>query len=816
MPDPEPTPPPLPAHPHTFAARLAAAFQLGLLALAIGLAVRHQSWPAYVLTAGLLVCLALTAWLDAQARRGRSRPAHAWLLLALLWIPANLTALLVAGLWQGLIFIPTALTIAAAPRLFDRTHSSRPMLVGVAAIFPILLLDFFLSPGFRITPEFIGWVQSLIVGAAALLAFLVLASQFNRLSLQQKLVLTFVFLAVAPAATLRSIYEASTRQALTDAARQNLSSVAAQTAGTIDAFIRGSLDLVTAQSALPPFRRLLELNPGSASYTQAAAEASAAIDELLALRSTSAAAERYLLNYALINREGIVLLDTSGDLLGRDLSTDPIYLHASVLGLPYASTVRVAEGELPARVYFSNRVDNAADQPIGVFVAAYDASFLQDLLLESRDLAGASSYGALFDENRIVLAHAAQPDLVFQSLAPIAPGIYENLAAAGRVPPEPAGMPAAGFAELDALLLNAGREPIFAVNDPAAGGTRSQVAAVQLENYPWRIAFFQPEAIFLQPLTNLTRSTLLLTGAIAAAAVLIALLASNQLAGPILQLTAAAEAVRRGDLTVEAQVAGSDEVGTLAATFNDMTRQLRETLSGLEKLVAERTARLAATNEVGRAAAAILDRNELVSRVVHLITDRFDYYYAAIFLVDSTGRWAELADATGEAGAALKAASHRLEIGGRSMVGTAIRQRSARIALDVGAEPIRFDNPLLPETRSEIALPLLAGEDVLGALDVQSTQEAAFSEQDVETLQTLASQVAIAIENANLFERTQQAARRQQAMSALSDRLQRAPDVQSILATTVTELAGLLEAEEITIRLAPESDPKTGTNGAKQ
>lgn len=90
------------------------------------------------------------------------------------------------------------------------------------------------------------------------------------------------------------------------------------------------------------------------------------------------------------------------------------------------------------------------------------------------------------------------------------------------------------------------------------------------------------------------------------------------------------------------------------------------------------------------------------------------------------------------------------------MVGAAIRTRQARIALDVGEEPVRFDNPLLPYTRSEIALPLMVGGEVLGALDVQSTQEAAFSEADIETLQAMANQVAIALQNARLFQSLQQ------------------------------------------------------------
>jgi GAF domain-containing protein len=175
----------------------------------------------------------------------------------------------------------------------------------------------------------------------------------------------------------------------------------------------------------------------------------------------------------------------------------------------------------------------------------------------------------------------------------------------------------------------------------------------------------------------------------------------------------------------------------------------------LEERVAERTLQLRAVNDVGRVASAILDPEELISRVVNLITDQFGYYYAAIFLVDEKGEWAVLHNATGEAGRVLRENKHRLRVGGNSMVGTAISTGQARIALDVGAEPIRFENPLLPYTRSELALPLIVADRVLGALDVQSTQEAAFGPQEIDTLQSMVSQVAIAFDNARLFQDAQ-------------------------------------------------------------
>jgi GAF domain-containing protein len=211
-----------------------------------------------------------------------------------------------------------------------------------------------------------------------------------------------------------------------------------------------------------------------------------------------------------------------------------------------------------------------------------------------------------------------------------------------------------------------------------------------------------------------------------------------------------------GQLSLRAPVVSADEIGFVTIQFNKTLGQLETLHNSQEKVIAERTAQLKATNEVGRIISAILDPEELIPRFVNLITDRFGHYYSALFVVDPTGKWAELKSATGEAGRVLRASRHRLAVDSKSMVGTAVSQKQARIALDVGAEPVRFNNPLLPYTRSEIALPLMVGEHILGVLDIQSTREAAFEREDIETFQNMANQVAVALENARLFQETNQ------------------------------------------------------------
>lgn len=229
---------------------------------------------------------------------------------------------------------------------------------------------------------------------------------------------------------------------------------------------------------------------------------------------------------------------------------------------------------------------------------------------------------------------------------------------------------------------------------------------------------------------------------------------THSISAPIRTMIKTFGKVENGDLTQRLKVISTDEVGKLTIYFNYFLAQLEGLQTSLEERVAFRTKQLNTTLEVGRAATSIRNQDDLISEAVNMIPDRFGHDYAAIFLKDSTGLWAELKNATGAAGQALKQRGYKLVLGGKSVVSTVMTTGQAHIALDVGVEPVQFDNPVLPDTRSEIALPLIVGEQVIGALDLQSSQEAAFSEKDIDTLQGMANQLAIALENTRQFQET--------------------------------------------------------------
>jgi GAF domain-containing protein len=185
--------------------------------------------------------------------------------------------------------------------------------------------------------------------------------------------------------------------------------------------------------------------------------------------------------------------------------------------------------------------------------------------------------------------------------------------------------------------------------------------------------------------------------------------------------------------------------------------QLQAQSRELEDLVASRTrglerraTQLQTASEIAKMASEAGDAQALMSQAIELIRARFGFYHASVFMLDETGNWAQLEASTGEAGRKMLARKHRLATGSASIIGWVMANRLPRIALDVDQDPFHFKNPLLPETRAEMAVPLMVGKRLLGALDVQSTEPHAFGEDDVRTLEAIASELAVAIDSARI------------------------------------------------------------------
>jgi GAF domain-containing protein len=209
-----------------------------------------------------------------------------------------------------------------------------------------------------------------------------------------------------------------------------------------------------------------------------------------------------------------------------------------------------------------------------------------------------------------------------------------------------------------------------------------------------------------------------------------------------------------------------DELTGVQAMLAQRVEQRTQALSAANQNAERRAGQLQAIAETAHTVISIQDMDRLLPLLTQVISTRFGFYHVGIFIIDELGQYAILRAANSEGGLRMFQRGHRLKVGEQGVVGFAAHRGRARIALDVGADPVFFDNPDLPATRSEMALPLKSGNQIIGVLDIQSTEVNAFTEDDISTLSILADQVTIAIQNAILHEQAQNAAREAEMASS--------------------------------------------------
>lgn len=294
--------------------------------------------------------------------------------------------------------------------------------------------------------------------------------------------------------------------------------------------------------------------------------------------------------------------------------------------------------------------------------------------------------------------------------------------------------------------------------------------------------------------------TLIIVVVMIAAATMFGTFAARLLTTPISELADVAQAISEGDLNREAEVVSTDEIGTLAAAFNTMTAQMRDLIASLERQVADRTRALETSSEVSRRLSTILDQDQLVSEVVEQLQSAFGFYHAQIYLFDEAGQNLVMAGGTGEAGAQMLADGHSLPVG-KGLVGQAAQ---TNLMVHYSAETRVtgwLPNPLLPETKAELAVPISIGQEVLGVLDVQHDAPSGFAGQDVELIQAIASQVAIAVQNARAYTQARKQAQREATIAAIGSRIQNAVSVDDALQIAISELGQALGAKVSQVEL---------------
>ncbi len=198
--------------------------------------------------------------------------------------------------------------------------------------------------------------------------------------------------------------------------------------------------------------------------------------------------------------------------------------------------------------------------------------------------------------------------------------------------------------------------------------------------------------------------------------------------------------------------------------------QRRMELESANKQIHRRATQFESLAQVSQSISSIRDLQELLSYVATVISENFGFYHVGLFLLDEVSEFAILIATNSEGGKKMIQRQHRLRVGAEGIVGNVTSTGEPRIALDVGKDAVFFNNRELPDTHSEMALPLKSGGRIIGALDVQSTEIGAFSEQDVQTLSLLANQVSLAIENARLFDESRRALAESEVVSRQTTR----------------------------------------------
>ncbi len=432
-----------------------------------------------------------------------------------------------------------------------------------------------------------------------------------------------------------------------------------------------------------------------------------------------------------INQRGIVVVSTQLDLEGKDLSNRDYFVFGS--NSKYLQPLQASSNTEENFLFMAHPVHANSGIVIGVLVVRIMPNTLNEIIADRTGL-GETGESYLIDENLTLLTDTLTDDFTIgeSQIDTLGPQTVINSKASG-----------------DGSYANHRDEEVIGV-------------------FQWlpelSVAFITEQAqdeAFSVIRINLFINLMAALVAIGLA-ITIALVVTQSISTPIIELAETATQVAAGEVERIEPLERRDEIGELSRALSQMTDQINQHMLNLEDLVAERTQNLEtrsryleAAADVGRAATQIYKQDELLTTVTHLISERFSFYHVGIFLLDDTNEYAVLKATNSEGGWRMLARGHRLKVNEQGIVGYVTGTHKPRIQQSVGADGVYYNNPDLPLTRSEMALPLISSGELLGALDVQSTQENAFDEADISVLQVLADQVAMAISNSLLFEQLQ-------------------------------------------------------------
>lgn len=649
------------------------------------------------------------------------------------------------------------------------------VLIGLASGYVTILANIF-SPLAKIDDPIFSMYWGVIFLAELAVAVYFIATGRMARYLQMKIFFISITITLVPIAAI-VLFNYAYQQNLTDEANRNFTSLAAEKqADDVNTFIASNLNNLEQQARLEIFTKFLELPELKRNSSAERVELDNTIEIL-----TQSSQQLFLKSYGVLDKNGTVVYDSYSPAIGANEAEENYFKYSFNFRQPFFSSVRFLIYPYDAaEVIFSAPIIDTTNEVVGVVRVRYNANVFQNLLRQQIVTSGDRSYAILVDENGLRLADNTNPEAVYDPIAPIPEYAIITLQIEDRIPNSFRANEAIYNPAMEKAIDNYRFDQYFEDDVITGNETENEIGyLIRTDTMPWFLVYVQEQTIANQRAEQQANTTTLVIASFIVLTGFLSLAIAQVISAPILKLTNAAAQISKGNLDVETQVRSKDEIGTLAVVFNSMTRRLRTIITELEDRVAARTKELDEQNkslahrsqqlttiaDVARSVIAENDLETLLSQVANLISERFDFYHVGIFLVDPAGQYAVLRAANSEGGQRMLARQHKLRVGQVGIVGFATGTGQARIATDVGEDAIYFNNPDLPRTRSEMALPLKDGDKVIGALDVQSMKSNAFSTEDIELFNTLADQVAIAIVNSRLYEETQQALKEMQEIN---------------------------------------------------
>lgn len=682
-------------------------------------------------------------------------------------VPIWLTALLVEATFvianiylQGLGIILAIIMLAIIVNIALQSLPPQPALVMIASALiaagACVVIDLFNLPAERSLSPF--WLQQVVIvfgGLVVLFVGINLLQTLSLRSLRTQLSLAFVFTALLPLITILALSLLAKEQDTREIEAQEISQT----------------NLLLADEVNTQLEKLIRDVESETNLAAVETALSGRESDLLDTMTILSAQDDLILSYGLLDRQGTTLLDTLSFRIGQSQAEMNWYQQTLLLRSGTISEILYDQNLVRPVFYVSAPVFNEAQEITGVLYRQYDADFVRELLLARSKRFDQSFRAMIVDQNQVIVAHTSQPNLHLRTLSPLEDDHIAALQAVMQLPPGTAQSLSAGLTDFVPYVRpeQTGSKFKASAEEDSELSANFSTASIPVKN--WTLFAGQASKISTFSVFQDNQAIRIATLVILLGVILSAASTSGVIAGPINSLAIFAKEVGKGNLSISSGISRRDELGTLARAFDETTRQLRNILQNMEARVEERTSELGQANAlitqraeqlktvsgVARAINNLQNLQLLLPQITEEISASFGYYHVGIFLLDVSGQYAVLQAANSEGGRNMLARGHKLRVGQVGIVGFVTGVGKARIALDVGDDATFFNNPDLPETRSEMALPLKSGSVIIGALDIQSERPAAFVNEDIEVLSLLADQISTAIQNSRLFEETQAA-----------------------------------------------------------